>query len=44
MSLAIRKRLSFPLSQSLPSGSLHKPLIFLQKKADRMKTTTTEEN
>ena len=32
----IGTRPSFPLSQSLPSGSFHKPLI------DRMKTTITE--
>ena len=28
-----------PLS---PSGNFHKPLIFLQQRADRMKTTITE--
>ena len=33
---------SFPLSQSLPSGSFHKPLILLHQRADRMKTTRTE--
>ena len=38
----IRTRPSFPLSQSLPSGSFHKPLIFLHQKADRKKTTMTE--
>ena len=40
----IRTRPRFPHSQSLPSGSFHKPPILLQKKADRMKTTITEEN
>ena len=38
----IRTRPSFPLSQSLPSGSSHKPLILLHQRADRMKTTITE--
>ena len=42
MALPIRTRPSFPLSQSLPSGSFHKPLIFLHHRADRLKTTTTE--
>ena len=42
MSPPIRKRPSFPLSQSLPSGSFHKPLILLHQKADRLKTTITE--
>ena len=32
-------RLSFPHSQSFPSGSFHKPLILIHQKADRMKTT-----
>ena len=35
----IRTRPSFPLDQSLPSGSFHKPLILLHQKADRMKTS-----
>ena len=39
---SIRTRPSFPLSQSLPSGSFHKPLILLHQRADRMKTTVTE--
>ena len=39
MAPPIRTRLNFPLSQSLPSGSFHKPLIFLHQRADRMKTT-----
>ena len=30
------------LSQSLPSGSFHKPLILLHQRAERMKTTITE--
>ena len=38
----IRTRLSFPLSQSLPSASFHKPLIFLHQRVDRMKITITE--
>ena len=33
---------SFPLSQSLPSGSFHQPLILLHQRADRLKTTITE--
>ena len=33
---------SFPHGQSLPSGSFHKPLILLHQRADRMKTTITE--
>ena len=37
----IRTRPSFPLSQSLPSGSFHKPLILLYQRADRVKTTIT---
>ena len=32
----------FPHSQSLPSGSFHKPLSLIHQKADRMKTTITE--
>ena len=35
-------RPSFPLSQSFPSGSFHKPLILLHQRADRLKTTITE--
>ena len=42
MALPIRARLSFPLSQSLPSGSSHKPLILIHQREDRMKTTITE--
>ena len=42
MALPIRTRLSFPLSQSLPSGSFHKPLILLHQREDRLKTTITE--
>ena len=40
--LSIRTRPSFPLSQSLPPGSFHKPLILLHQRADRLKTTITE--
>ena len=42
MAPLIRTRPSFPLSQSLPSGSFHKPLILLCKRVDRLKTTITE--
>ena len=35
-------RPSFPLSQSIPSGSFLKPLILLHQRADRLKTTITE--
>ena len=42
MAPTIRTRLSFPLSQSLPSGSIHKPLILLHQRADRLNTTFTE--
>ena len=42
MAPPIRTRPSFHLSQSLPSGSFHKPLILLHQRADRMKTTITE--
>ena len=35
MALPIRTRPNFPLSQSLPSGSFHKPLILLYQRADR---------
>ena len=42
MSLSIRARPSFPLSQSLPSGSFHKPLTLLCQRADRLKTTVIE--
>ena len=40
--LPLRTKPGFPLSQSLPSGSFHKPLILIHQKADRMKTTITE--
>ena len=42
MAQLIRTRPSFPLSQSLPLGSFYKPLILLHQKADRLKTTITE--
>ena len=42
MALPIRTRPSSPISQSLPSGNFHKPLILLHQRADRMKTTITE--
>ena len=41
MALPIRTRPSLPLSQSLPSGSFHKPLILPHQRADRLKTTIT---
>ena len=40
--LLIRTRPTFPLSQSLPLGSFHKPLILTHQWTDRMKTTITE--
>ena len=42
MAPPIRTRPSFPLSQSFPSGSFHKPLILLHQRADRRETTVTE--
>ena len=39
MASPIRTRPSFALSQSLPSGSFHEPLILILQRADRMKTT-----
>ena len=33
---------TFPHSQSIPSGSFHKPLILLHQRAYRIKTTSTE--
>ena len=39
---AHQTKTQFPLSQSLPSGSFHKPLILLHQRADRLKTTITE--
>ena len=35
---SIRTRPSFPLSQSLPSESFHRPLILIHQRADRMRT------
>ena len=43
MAPPIRTRPSFPLSQSLPSRSFHKPLNLLHQKVDRLKTTVTED-
>ena len=37
-----QKKSQFPQSQSLPSGSFHKPLILIHQRTDRMKTTITE--
>ena len=42
MALPIRTSPSFPLSQSLSSGSFHKPLILLHQRADRLKTSGLE--
>ena len=42
MTLSIRTRPSIPLSQSIPSGHFHKPFILLHQRADRLKTTITE--
>ena len=42
MDLTIRTRALFFLSQSLSSESFHKPLILLHQRADRLKTTITE--
>ena len=39
---SVMPRLSFPHSQSLPSGSFHKPLILLHQRADRIKTPVTK--
>ena len=36
------KSVSLLLSQSLPLGSFHKPLILLHQRAERLKTTITE--
>ena len=41
MALPIRTRSSFPHSQSLPSGSFHKPFILIHQREDRMKITIT---
>ena len=41
MALPTRARPSFPHSQSLPSGRVHKPLILIHQRADRKKTTIT---
>ena len=40
--LPIRRRPSFPFSQSLPSGSFHKLLMLIHQRANRMKTTIRE--
>ena len=42
MALPSRRRPSVPLSQSLPPGTFHKPLILLHQRVDRLKTTITE--
>ena len=42
MALPISTRPTFTLSQTLPSGGFHKPPILLHQRADRLKTTITE--
>ena len=42
MALPNRTRPRFPFSQSLPSGSFHKPLFLIHQTTDRIKTTVTE--
>ena len=37
-----QNKTQFPPSQTLPSGSFHKPLILITQRAYRMKTTITE--
>jgi len=37
-----QNKTQFLQSQSLPSGSFHKPLILIPQGTDRMKTTITE--
>ena len=44
MPLPTRTRPSFPQSQSLPSGILHKPLILFHQRADRMKPQSQKTN
>ena len=42
MASPIRTRPCIPLSQSIPSGSFHKPLILLHQREDRLETIITE--
>jgi len=42
MAPPIRTRPRFPHRQSLPSGGFHRPIILIHQRADRMKTTITE--
>ena len=42
IAMPTRKRSSFPHSQFLPPGSFHKRLILIHQRADRMKTTVTQ--
>ena len=44
MSPPIRTRPSFPLSQSLPAGSFHKPLILLHQRVMGLVNLKTQEN
>ena len=41
LSMALPMETQYP-SQSIPSGSFHKPLILLHQRAERLKTTITE--
>ena len=40
---AHQNKTQFPHSQSLPSGTFHKPLIIIGQRPVRMKTTITED-
>ena len=42
MALITIARPSFPHSQSLPSGTFHKPLILIHQREERMKITITD--
>ena len=42
MALSIRARSRFPHSQSLSSGSFHKPFILIHQRMERMKNAITE--
>ena len=44
MAPSIRTRPSFPLSQSLPAGSFHKPLILLHQRVMGLVNLKTQEN
>ena len=44
MALPIRTKPSIPISHPIPSGSLHKRLILLHQRADRLKITPQKTN